>query len=126
MMLPWPTPYHDTPMIKEMVDWGKRRNAEFDYLRYSNYIGQWLQCSIMTEAIKRAMKSVGYEKLNGAAVYKELLAMRNFDTRGLSGGPISFADDLRYGNRYLQIGVIKGGKVTPSTDWFQGPVWNCP
>ncbi len=126
VMLPWATPYDNTPMIKEMVDWCKREHGGFDYLHYSNYIGQWLQCSIMTEAIKRAMKKVGYEKLNGAAVYQELLAMRNFDTRGLAGGPITFEDGLRYGNRYLRLGLIKNGKVTPTTEWFQGPVWSCP
>lgn len=126
VMLPWPTAHHDTPMIKEIVDWCKRHYGEFDYIHYSNYIGQFLQCTIMTEVIKRGLKKVGYDKLDGAVVYKELLAMRNFDTNGLSGGPISYAEDLRYGNRYLQMGTIKGGKVVPTSEWFQGPVWNCP
>lgn len=126
VMLPWSTPYHDTPMIKEMIELSKRYHGEFDYIHYSNYIGQFLQWTIMTEGIKRALDKVGYDKLDGAAVYKELLAMRNFDTHGLSGGPISFPDDVRSGNRYLQMGVIKGRKVVRASEWFEGPVMVCP
>lgn len=122
VMLPWATAYVDVPKIREIVEWGKNYHGDYDFLHYSNHIGQHLQCAIIAEAVKRVLDKVGYEKLNGAAVYNELLALKDFSTGGLSG-PISFDENTRAGNRYLQMGVIKKGKVVPITDWFQGPKW---
>ena len=72
------------------------------------------------EAVKRAIGEVGYENVDGAAVNRALLSMKDFDPYGI--GPITYTADDHRGSNRVSVYQVKGGEVVPVADWREAPM----
>lgn len=92
------------------------------YGQKTSYSGMrsFAQTLVAIEGIRRAMDKVGYEKLNGEAVYDALLTLKDFDTGGILN-PITLGPDDRRGNERMRMIQIKGGKPVSISDWISVP-----
>ncbi|MBI4329933.1 MAG: ABC transporter substrate-binding protein [Chloroflexi bacterium] len=82
-----------------------------------------LAMRLVVEAIKAAVEKdrVSADKIDGQAIYTSLEKnIKNFDTGGLSG-PLTISADNHSAARLAKIFQIKGGALTPVTDWIQAP-----
>jgi len=87
------------------------------------YIAAVGAAMVWEEAVKNAIRSVGYEQLDGAAILKGYLSIKNFDAKGLFKNISYTEDDLR-GGKWLKICQLhKNGTVSNVTDWMEAP-WN--
>lgn len=75
---------------------------------------------VACEAVKRAVEEVGYENLDGAAVARALLGMKDFDPYGI--GPISYTPEDHRGSNLVRIYQVQGGEVVPVSDWREAPM----
>jgi len=78
---------------------------------------------IMTwvEAVKNAVNKVGYEKLDGPAIYDGYMQIKNFTGMGLFKEISYHPDDLR-GSKWLKICKFNNdGTIVNVTDWMEAP-----
>jgi len=75
---------------------------------------------ILCEAVKRAIEEVGYENINGSAVNRALLTMKDFDPYGI--GPVTYTPEDHRGSNLVRIYRVKSGEVVPITDWREAPM----
>lgn len=71
---------------------------------------------VFTKALRVALKDVGYEKLDGEAVYKALQKITGEGTDGITG-PIDLSPTSRRVTRHVKFYKVTGGKIVPITDW---------
>ncbi len=78
---------------------------------------------IWARAVKNALETVGYDKLNGAAIFDGYMKIKNFTARGIFK-EIDYTKGDRRGNKWLRISKLnKDGSVSAITEWFPSP-WN--
>ena len=112
-------PTEDVPSVKLL----KRVCQEYHGKEIdSDYIIGWHHAWVSSEAVRAALKKVGYDGLNGKAV-KEALDNLKFDTEGLSGGVdfTNLGDKDRIALNKARIFVVENGKMIPTTDWIPAP-----
>jgi len=92
-----------------------------------DYITSWAQSMIMVEALKLAVKNVGYEKLaKGDTEARRLMEtqgiqkLKNYDVGGVHG-PVSYTPGDNRLATSVRIFQIKKGVITPVTDWVNAP-----
>lgn len=93
---------------------------------FNTYALGWLGTQIGVDAIRAAMKKVGYDKLTSQNVYDELVTLKNYDTGGLTR-PITFDAKERRGT--LEARIVKAvwdrekrtGKWVVVSDWSKVP-----
>lgn len=74
----------------------------------------------LSEALRLALKEVGYEKVNGEAIFEASKKITGFDPKGLAG-PTTWSEKERRGSRTVKFYQVKGGKTVPLTDWVETP-----
>jgi len=72
------------------------------------------------QAMKIALDDVGYDKLNGEAVYKAYQKLTGFDTEGVTG-PCAYSPTSRKLTEFVKFYRVQGGKTVPITDWVKAP-----
>jgi branched-chain amino acid transport system substrate-binding protein len=73
------------------------------------------------EAVKNALNKVGYEKLDGQAIYDGYLQIKNFTAMGVFKEISYYPDDLR-GSKWLKICKFNNdGSISNVTDWMEAP-----
>ena len=72
------------------------------------------------QAMKIALDDVGYDKLNGEAVYKAYQKLTGFDSEGVAG-PCAYSPTSRKGSDTVKFYRVQGGKTVPITDWVKAP-----
>lgn len=73
------------------------------------------------EAVKNAVNKVGYEKLDGQAIYNGYMQIKKFTAMGLYKDISYYPDDLR-GSKWLKICKFNNdGSISNVTDWFEAP-----
>ena len=82
-------------------------------------MGGWVGGAIMYEALRRAIATVGYENLDGAAVKGELDSMAGFDIDGLT--QIDFTEQRR-GSLRNTVYRIRDGTIVRVSKWFEVPM----
>lgn len=93
-----------------------------------DYITSWAQSLIAAEALKVAVKNVGYDKLaKGDTEARKLLEtqgiqkLKNYDVGGLHG-PVSYTPGDNRLAKAVRIFQVKKGVITPITGWVEAPV----
>ena len=87
------------------------------------YIAAVGAAMVWEEAVKNAIESVGYEKLDGPAILNGYLGIKNFNAMGLFKNVSYSKSDLR-GSKWLKICRLhKDGTASNVTDWMEAP-WN--
>jgi len=87
------------------------------------YIAAVGAAMVWEEAIKNAIRDVGYEHLDGPAILNGYLGIKDFTAMGLFKNVSYTKDDLR-GSKWLKICQLhKDGTVSNVTDWMEAP-WN--
>ncbi len=108
----------DLPGVNLMKSVTAKLHGELES-EYTAYIIGWPLGMIAEEAIQRAIRKVGYAKLNGTAVRDALETLKDFKTGGVLP-PVNYTG----GNRCLtavRIAQIKDGKMVRLTDWRNTP-----
>jgi branched-chain amino acid transport system substrate-binding protein len=72
------------------------------------------------EGLKIALKDVGYEKLDGEAMFKAYQKLTGFKRQGITG-PNAYAPNSRRGSLEVKFYQVKSGKSVPITDWIKAP-----
>jgi branched-chain amino acid transport system substrate-binding protein len=73
------------------------------------------------EAVKNAINKVGYEKLDGQAIYDGYMQIRNFTAMGIYKEMSYYPDDSR-GSKWLKICKFnRDGSISNVTGWMEAP-----
>lgn len=86
--------------------------------REEYYLIGWVFGDVMTEAINRAVKEVGWAKLDGAAVKAQFDKMRDYNSLELCKYTYSPG---RPAPTQARVAVVKNGNLTAVSDWFECP-----
>ena len=70
--------------------------------------------------MKTALEDVGYDKLDGEAMYQAYQRMTGFDRKDLVG-PCAYSPTSRKGCDMVKLYRVESGKVVPITDWVKAP-----
>lgn len=95
------------------------------YLKWDDMLGgasigySWAMHFI--EAVRIALKDVGYEKLDGEAMYQALQKMKGMDVTKGATGPCDYSPTSRRMTRYVKFYRIEGNDLHPITDWRMAP-----
>lgn len=109
----------DVPGVKLALDLYKKRGNQPN-LTYFLSVGG---CMVWEEAVRNALKKVGYDGLTGPAVYDGYMGIKQFTARGIFKDITYTKDDLR-GNRWQRIAKINDDSTLSwVTDHMPTP-WN--
>jgi ABC-type branched-subunit amino acid transport system substrate-binding protein len=109
----------DVPGVKFAYELYKKRGKIPPY----TYVAAVGGALIWEEAVRNAIKKVGFEKLDGPAILDGYLGIKKFDAMGIFKNVEYTKDDLR-GTKWLKICELhKDGSITNVTDWMEAP-WN--
>ncbi|MBI3741600.1 MAG: ABC transporter substrate-binding protein, partial [Chloroflexi bacterium] len=112
--------------VKAIQETMAKYHGAFIPNNFATYALGWVSTQIGTDAIRSALRKVGFDKLDGQAVYNELVALKDYDTGGLIR-PISFSATERRGTyeaRVVQAVWDKDKKVgswKALTQWSKVP-----
>lgn len=113
----------DVPGIRLMRELNRKWHPEVEVRGYMYSYG-WNQVVVLFEGIKRAIKKVGYENLNGNAIKEALETLKDFETNLLSY-PITFSQEDHRGPQACRLlkCVGPGYKFEVVSDWVKAPSW---
>lgn len=110
------------------VTWGDKANPATQFMEKqfklnartaehltTSYIVVWAQMHLCCQAIDKALKKVGYEKLTGRDVYDAAITLED-DMQGLSA-PVSFTKLIHYPTK-LKVYKVEKDAILPLTDWI--------
>ncbi len=93
-----------------------------------DYITSWAQSLVMAEAIRLAIKNVGYDVIAKGDVNawravetKGIQALKDYKVEGLHG-PVSYTPGDNRLSKSVRVFQIKKGAITAITDWIEAPV----
>jgi hypothetical protein len=85
------------------------------------YLSGISQGMLYESALKVALKDVGYEKLDGEAMYHALQKLTGTDVTQGQMGTIDFSPTSRRVSRQVKFYKITGGKVVAISGWLTAP-----
>lgn len=86
----------------------------------STYLWGWNLARIGCEGIRVALNDVGYDKLDGAGVWKALESVKNLDMGGIIP-PVTFSPTERRGSMSVRMLQITNGEWAWVSDWVRCP-----
>jgi len=86
----------------------------------STYLWGWNVARIGCEGIRIALDDVGYDKLDGAAVWKALESIKGLDMGGIIP-PVTFSPTERRGSMSIRMLQITNGQPVWVSDWVKCP-----
>jgi branched-chain amino acid transport system substrate-binding protein len=109
----------DVPGIKFCYELFKKRGE----VPPGSYIIGVCGGMVMAEAVKNALKKVGYDGLNGEAIRDGYMQIKNFTAQGIYK-EISYSPQDVRGCKWLKIAAVhKDGTFTNVTEYMEAP-WN--
>ena len=87
----------------------------------ATYIAAVGACMVWVEAVKNALNKVGYEKLDGQAIYDGYMQIKNFTAMGIFPGVSYFPGDQRGVSKIRICRFENDGSVSTVADWFDVP-----
>jgi len=73
------------------------------------------------QALKIALKDVGYDKMDGEAMYKAYQKLTGFDSGGVMGPGCAYSPTSCKSNEFVRFYRVQSGKTVPITDWVKAP-----
>ncbi len=70
--------------------------------------------------LKKALKAVGYEKLEANDMYKAYQELTGLDKHNIQG-PCAYSPDCRLGSKVVKMYRVKDGKIVAITGWREVP-----
>jgi hypothetical protein len=107
----------DVPGVKLSYELFKKRGP----IPNGTYISAIGACMVWVEAVKNALNKVGYEKLDGQAIYDGYMQIKNFTAMGIFPGISYYPDDLRGTNKVKVCKFNNDGSISNVTDYFVAP-----
>jgi len=93
-----------------------------------DYITSWAQSLVIAEILKLAVQNAGYDVLakGDAKAWQAIETagiqkLKNYDVGGLHG-PVTYTPGDNRLSKSVRVFQIKGGKITPVSDWIDAPV----
>lgn len=117
-IIPW-NMNRDLPGIKEFLEAQQKVTGKEPVLRSSS-MHVWGSIKVATEAINRAIKNVGADKVTGAEVKKALDSFKDFDTGGITP-PITYGLDNRRGGSAVWAYQVRNGRITAISNQITVP-----
>ncbi|MBW1924360.1 MAG: ABC transporter substrate-binding protein [Deltaproteobacteria bacterium] len=100
--------------------WKKYMKTPVNEMRGSASIGfSWAMHFI--EGLRIALKDVGYEKLNGEAMYQAFMKLKGHNVTQGATGICDYSPSSRRMSRYVKFYRIQGAELVPITDWRLAP-----
>jgi len=115
----------NVPGMAKMTEYCQKLHSK-DYGNM-DYITSWAQSLIMAEIVKTAVKNAGYDVLakgdveSWRAVETQGIQKLDYDVEGLHGPATYTPGDNRL-SKSLRVFQVKGGAITPITDWVEAPL----
>lgn len=107
----------DVPGVKLAYELHQRRGPTPN----ATYIAAVGGHMVWAEAVRKALEKVGYDNLDGQAIYDGYLEIKDFKAMGIFKEISYYPDDLR-GTKWLKICVFNDdGSISNLTDWFEAP-----
>ena len=103
------------PIWKEIKEWQMETKGTSE-IKGLYYVG-FSATNILLEVMSRAVKKVGYENLNGDAIYDAYEKLKDFDNSGLTA-PVSYDETRREGIEKARLMTFKDGQPTIVTDFL--------
>ena len=95
--------------------------AEFRKNMAGTYVSGFAWAINYGEALKRALASVGYDKLGGEAMKTAYESLTGLDTTQGLLGPCTYSPTSRQATDVVKFYAVKGGKEVPLTGWRKVP-----
>ena len=111
----------DTLNHPEMTKiWKKYMKTPVNEMRGTASIGySWAMHFIA--GLRVALKDVGYDKLNGDAMYNALQKLKGVNVTNGATGICDYSPTSRRMTRYVKLYRVKGDDLHPITDWRLAP-----
>jgi len=115
----------NVPGMAKMTEYGRKLHPKDE--GNMDYITSWAQSLIMVEIVRTALKNVGYDVLAEGgpeawqAIETQGIHKLDYDVGGLHG-PIKYTPGDNRLSKSLRVFQIKGGNITPITDWVEAPL----
>ena len=109
-------PYEDHPGMTEVEEYLKSEGKTIEDIN-QKFIQGWSAAKIMVAGIEEAAKKHPDGDITGEEIRSGLESLKEFDLGGL-GAPVSFSADNHTGTEQTRLGIVKGGKWEPLTDYF--------
>ena len=100
--------------------WTKYRKTPLSEMP-SNYLSGQAWGMVFEAGLKIALKDVGYEKLNGEAMYNAYQKLTGMDVAQGIQGPCAYSPTSRRGSKEIKFYKVTGGQVVPITGWRMAP-----
>lgn len=114
----WTLPSEETPGIKLVHDYLKKKRRAVEDRASSYYLG-WMNVLQTERAIRETFERVkGWDKVDAAALRATMEKWRDVDIFGL--GHLNFSADQRT-TRRIRLVEVKKGRWVPISDWFDAP-----
>ena len=107
----------DNPGVKLVTSLADKNNRQ-PKERVMGYLGVIAGVNMCFDAIAKAAKAEGWDKLSGTTIKNQFIKMNNFDSMGITKYTYTATKPESTSTRIFKA---EGGKLLPITDWVQLP-----
>ena len=97
----------------------ERRGNEDEPSSNVAYNGGWMDAVVTCATIEKNYQNEGWP-ITSQSIYDTILTLKDVDTMGITM-PVSFSKTQHRGSMGIRVDEVKGGKITPVTDWREAP-----
>lgn len=112
----WSTAGAGAPMLKAIDEIRRKRDPKYDGVPDIYYMQGWMSAMLMTKAAEEAMAQG--KPLTGEGLRDALRATRNWDTGGIIGAPVTFANNSIPVAQVVRFEAAKDFVPTPVSPWL--------
>jgi len=112
----WSTTGATAPMLKAIDDIKRRRDPKYDGVPDIYYMQGWMSAMLMTKAAEEAIAQG--RPVTGEGLRDALRAVRNWDTGGIIGAPVTFAGNSIPLAQVVRFEAAKDFVPTPVSPWL--------
>lgn len=109
-------PYEDLPGMADVKEYLETEGKTLEDIN-QKFIQGWTTAKILVAGIEEAAKEHPDGDLTGEEIRLGLESIKDLDLGGL-GAPVSFSAESHMGTDQTRLGIVKGGKWEPLTDYF--------
>jgi len=100
--------------------WNRHMKAPITEMK-ALFPGGLLMSKHVEQALKMALQDVGYDNMDGEAMYKAYQKLTGFDSGGVMGPGCAYSPTSRKSNDFVRFYQVQSGKSVPITDWVKAP-----
>jgi branched-chain amino acid transport system substrate-binding protein len=112
----WVTTGSHAPMLKAIDDIKRKRDPKYDGVPDIYYMQGWMSAMLMAKAAEQALAQS--KPLTGEGLRDALRAMKNWDTGGVIGAPVTFVNNSIPLAQVVRFEAAKDFVPTPVSGWI--------